>query len=185
MKTALICLALAGSFSVILTGQPLANGASGPAGAGRGTPVAEVVGDARAGQAYFNGEGKCNTCHSATGNLKGVGSRYTPTVLQARIVYPRGAAGTRTATVTEAPQDPPLSVTVTPPNGPAVSGTLLTVSDYVVVLKDAAGIPHTFSRNGDTPRLVIKDPLQAHIDLMPKITDTSIHNLTAYLVTLK
>src|SRR5580704_13725166 len=92
-----------------------AAGASGPARAGRGTPVAEVVGDAKAGQAYFNGEGKCNTCHSPTGDLKGVGSKYGTTVLQAHIVYPR-AKGTFGSTIREASQEIPIAVTVTPPN---------------------------------------------------------------------
>ena len=114
LKIAFASLVLAGSFAAILTAQqPAATGASGPARAGRGAPVAEIVGNAQAGQAYFNGEGKCNTCHSPTGDLKGVGGRYTTTVLQARIVYPR-ARGTFGSTVTEASQTPPIAVTVTP-----------------------------------------------------------------------
>ena len=183
MKITLIA-ALAALYAVALPAQTPPVGASGPGRAMRAAPVAEIVGDAKAGQAYFNGEGKCNTCHSPTGDLKGVGGRYSTTGLETRIVYPR-ARGTFGATATEAPQNPPLTVTVTPPTGPAVSGTLVTVSDYIVILKDASGIQRSFSRNGETPKVVVKDPLQAHIDLMQRITDANIHNLTAYLVTLK
>ena len=174
---------LATLFAVLLWAQqPPAGGASGLGG--RGTPVAEVVGDARAGQAYFSGEGKCGTCHSPTGDLKGVGGKYTVTALQSRIVYPRGT-GNRMPTRMEASQDPPLTVTVTPASGPAATGALLSVSDYIVVLKDSSGTRRSFARNGDTPRVVIKDPLQAHVDMITKLTDANIHNLTAYLVTLK
>lgn len=183
MKIAPTCLALAAFFAVTLTAQqPPAAGASGRGG--RGTPVAEIVGDARAGQVYFNGEGKCNSCHSPTGDLKGVAGKWAVTELQSRIVYPRGT-GNRLATRLEAPQDPPLTVTVTPASGPVVTGTLLTVSDYIVVLKDSSGLRHSFARSGDLPKVVIKDPLQAHIDMLQKWSDANIHNLTAYLVTLK
>ena len=40
-------------------------------------------------------------------------------------------------------------------------------------------------RNGDTPRVVVTDPLQAHVDHMPKWTDAEMHNMTAYLASLK
>lgn len=177
--------AVAAFSTVCLTAQqPPAAGASGLARAGRGTPVAEIVGDAKAGQAYFNGEGKCGACHSPTGDLKGVGSKYGTTALQAHIVYPR-AKGTFGAFVLDAPQDPPISVTVTPASGPPVTGTLLSMSDFVVVLKDASGVHRSFARNGDSPKVVTKDPVQAHIDMIQKWTDTNLHNVTAYLVTLK
>src|SRR5256885_144645 len=54
-----------------------------------------LVGDPKAGQAYFNGAGRCNSCHSPTGDLKGVGAKYEPATLQGRLLLPRGrAAGT-------------------------------------------------------------------------------------------
>ena len=178
------CVAAALSAVCLTAQQPPPAGASGPARAGRGSPVAEIVGDAKAGQAYFNGEGKCNTCHSPVGDLKGIGGKYSTTVLLAHIIYPR-AKGTWGSTAQEAPKDPPISVTVTPASGAPVTGTLLTISDYVVVLKDASGVRRSFARNGDSPKVVTKDPLQAHIDMFQKWTNADIHNLTAYLVTLK
>lgn len=157
-------------------------GASG--GRGRAMAVAEVVGDARAGQAFFNGEGKCTTCHSPTGDLKGIASKYNTTVLQARAIMPRGSGATSRED-TLASGDSPPTVTVTPASGPAVMGTLVKLSDYIVVLKDAAGVQHSWTRKGDVPKVVVKDPLQAHIDMVPKWTDETMHNMTAYLWTLK
>src|SRR5207248_1281966 len=38
-----------------------------------------VTGNPKLGEAYFNGAGKCNTCHSPAGDLKGIGAKYDPT----------------------------------------------------------------------------------------------------------
>ena len=59
------------------------------------------------------------------------------------------------------------------------------IDDFTIALTDASGDYRSFSRNGDIPKVVLKDPIQAHYDLLPKYTDADIHNLTAYLVTLK
>src|SRR5690242_16061362 len=48
-----------------------------------------ITGDAKAGEAYFNGQGRCNTCHSVTGDLAGIAKRYEPDALQSRFLYPR------------------------------------------------------------------------------------------------
>lgn len=157
-------------------------------GRGRGGIVAEVVGDAAAGQSFFNGTGKCTTCHSVTGDLKGIGGRLGVAALQGRIVLPRGTGGYPGAgfgAPAAAVPEKPKTVTVTPASGPAISGTLVSVSDYIVVLRDSNGVRRSFTRSGDVPKVVIKDPLQAHLDLMPNLTDSDMHNLTAYLVTLK
>ena len=52
-----------------------------------------LVGDAKAGKAYFNGEGKCSGCHSEERDLKGIGAKYDPETLQGKIVMPRAARG--------------------------------------------------------------------------------------------
>jgi hypothetical protein len=82
-------------------------------------------------------------------------------------------------------QAPPLSVTVTLPSGEKVEGKLDRIDDFVVSLTDANGWTRTFTRNGDTPKIDIRDPLEPHRALVPKYSDSDIHNLTAYLVTLK
>jgi hypothetical protein len=139
-----------------------------------------VTGDAKAGEAYFNGEGKCRSCHSITSDLKGVGAKYDPLVLQDKAMSPRGGVGFGGPA-----QGPPEMVTVTMPSGEAVEGTLLRLTLFDVTLRDARGVRHTYPRDGETPKVEVKDPLRGHFDTMLKITDQQMHDLTAYLVTLK
>lgn len=149
---------------------------------------AMLVGDAKVGEAYFNGAGKCTTCHSITGDLKGIGAKYDPQMLQGRMVLPRGHGGYPSHDFPGQPggsQDVLRSATVTLPSGQTTSGELLFISDYDVTLRDASGVWHTFARNGDSPKVVIRDPLQAHLDLLAHLTDKDMHDLTAYLVTIK
>jgi len=147
-----------------------------------------LVGDPKAGQAYFNGAGRCSSCHSATGDLRGVGAKYEPTVLQGRLLMPRGRPGG-----SGAPPSGPLymektaiKVTVTLPSGESASGGLVRLTDFDVILYDAAaGRVRSFLRNGDVPKVVVTDPLQAHVDHLTKWTDSEMHNMTAYLASLK
>ena len=74
---------------------------------------------------------------------------------------------------------------MTPPSGERQSGTLVAVSLFAVTLRDASGATRTFSRNGDVPKVDIVDPLQGHLDLLKTLTDADMHNLTAFLVTLR
>ena len=165
---------------------PRAAAATGAAGRGRGSVTAEVTGDAKAGEAFFNGAGGCTACHSVTGDLQGVGSRMNPTILQGRMVYPRGSGGYGAATTPQgAKPDTPLIAAITGPDGRTVQGNVLAISDFIVTIKQADGTRRTFTRDGDSPKVVVTDPLQAHIDLLLTLTDKTMHDLTAYLVTLK
>jgi cytochrome c oxidase cbb3-type subunit 3 len=146
------------------------------------TPPNIVVGDAKAGQAYFNGAGKCSGCHSVTGDLKGVGAKYEPVALQDKFLSPRSGGGRGRGPVN---LKTVRTVRVTPQNGTAVSGTLIMISDFAVTLRDAAGQRVSFTREGDVPKVEIIDPLQAHLNQLLTLTDKDIHNLTAYMVTLK
>jgi len=142
-----------------------------------------LVGDARAGQAFFNGAGKCSACHSPTGDLKGVGSKYDPVALQGRIVYPRrgGVPGSPAYEDKSA-----VRATITPSSGAAVTGAIVRLTDFEVTIFDAAtGQMRSWLRSGDTPKVVVTDPLQAHMDQLMKWTDTDMHNMTAYLASLK
>jgi cytochrome c oxidase cbb3-type subunit 3 len=134
-----------------------------------------LTGDAKAGEAYFNGAGRCNTCHSATGDLSGLASRFTPAQLQTRFLYPRGGRG-------GAPPKP-ATTTVTPRSGPAVSGTLEFIDDFTVGLRDAEGYYRSFSR--DAAKVDVQDPLAAHAQLLKQYTDKNMHDVLAFLVTLK
>src|SRR6185503_12839294 len=104
-------------------------------------PPNVLTGNANAGKEYFNGAGKCSTCHSPAGDLAGVGRRYDPVTLQQRFLFPRGGRGNR-----------PAEVTVTPPGGTAVSGTLERIDDFNVSLRDSAGEFHAWRR---TPQLKV------------------------------
>jgi cytochrome c oxidase cbb3-type subunit III len=153
----------------------------------RNVPPNILVGDASAGEAFFNGAGKCNTCHSVTGDLAGIGTKMQPKTLQNAIVSGRGGGGGFGFGAPAAPPDPRTTetVSVTLPSGKTVSGKLDTIDDFLVSLTDDDGNHLTYARNGDVPKVVVHNPLQAHIDMLPKLTDDEIHNLTAYLVTIK
>jgi cytochrome c oxidase cbb3-type subunit III len=146
-----------------------------------------VVGDARAGQVYFNGPGRCSSCHSPAGDLKGVGAKYEPATLQGRLLLPRGrerAAGSPSVPMYAEPTA--LQVTVTPASGEPASGGLVRLTDFEVTLYDAgAGRTRSWLRSGETPKVSVTDPLQAHVDHLTKWTDADMHNMTAYLASLK
>jgi len=136
-----------------------------------------IVGNAAQGAAFFNGEGKCNTCHNPSADFKGIGAKYDPMVLQGRIINPRGGRG--------GPPVKPSSVRVTLPNGQTTTSRLVAVNDFSVTLVDGAGNRRTFERDNEVPKVEITDPYQAHLDNFLKMTDKHMHDLTAYLVTLK
>jgi cytochrome c oxidase cbb3-type subunit 3 len=143
--------------------------------ANRGTYKAlnVVTGNAKAGEAYFNGEGKCNTCHSATGDLAHIGSKMAPSDLQERFLYPRPS---------QQPSD--TKVTVALKDGTQISGTLKHLDDFYVSLDDAAGNYHSVAlEKGVTVK--VEDKLLFHRQMLDKYTNQQMHDLTAYLVTLK
>jgi cytochrome c oxidase cbb3-type subunit III len=143
-----------------------------------------LVGDAKAGERYFNADGGCNKCHSPTGDLKGVGEKYEPATLQERLVMPRAGRGGFGRGGGDANPTSPYA-TVTLPSGETVKGAPLRVTDFDVTLRLADGSTKTWARNRGVPKVEITDPLQAHVDIMTNLSDTDMHNLTAYLATLK
>ena len=149
-----------------------------------------VVGDAKAGEAFFRGAGRCSACHSTEGDLKGVGAKYDAAVLQGRIVMPRGRR--RGPPRSGQPETPPyleptaLKATVTLPTGESVTGALVLLTDFNVTLYDAATDQmRTWLRSGGSPAVVLSDPLQAHVDMLRRWTDADLHDMTAFLATLK
>lgn len=146
----------------------------------RMTPPSIVVGDAAAGEKAF--QARCANCHSPTGDLKGIASRYSnPKLLQNAFLMPGGGRGGRGG----GGGGPVTTVTVIMPDGQKVEGRLLRIDDFIVTLADADGYQHTIRRDGDTPKVEIHDPVKPHRDMLPTYTDTEIHNITSYLVTLK
>jgi mono/diheme cytochrome c family protein/small nuclear ribonucleoprotein (snRNP)-like protein len=148
--------------------------------ASRMKPPTIVVGDPSAGEAFF--KSKCASCHSPSGDLKGIGTRYAqdPRSLQQSFVMPGGGGGRG------GPGNaPPTTVTVTYSSGKKYEGRLIRVDDFLVILADAEGEQHSFRIENGNPKVAIHDPLQPHKDLLRVYTDKDIHNLTAYLVTVK
>jgi hypothetical protein len=80
---------------------------------------------------------------------------------------------------------PPTTVRVTLASGKTAEGKLNHLDDFLVSLTTADGERLTFDRDGDVPKVEVHNPLQAHIDMLPKYTDDQIHNLTAYLVAVQ
>ncbi len=127
-----------------------------------------VTGDSKAGEAFFNAH--CTECHSATGDLSHVGSKYEPSELQALFLYPDKAA-------------PPVTMTVTLPNGQVIKGTLKRHDDFNISMVDNSGTFHSWP--DDAVQYKIEDPLAGHRELLAIYTDADMHNVLAYLVTLK
>ena len=152
-----------------------------PPSAGKEAPSI-LVGNASEGKAYF--ATKCSSCHSATGDLSKIASRITdPKRLQDAWLaggtgeeeeQPEGAATGRTVTAT-----------VTLASGETLEGKLVRVDEFLITLALADGSQRTFRRTEDAPNVVIHDPLKVHRDLLSQYTDEDIHDVTAYLVTLK
>ena len=148
-----------------------------------GVRMSEVlVGNAAAGQQYFNGPGGCNKCHSPTGDLKGVGAKYDVPTLQEHIVMPRAGRGGFGGA---GPNPIAPYATVTLPSGETFKGAPVLVNDFYVTLRFENGFTKTWARNRGFPKVEITDPLQAHVDIMTMLSDPDMHNLTAYLATLK
>jgi len=142
-----------------------------------------VTGDAKRCKAYFNGTGRCNTCHSPAGDLAGVGKKYDPVALQSRFLYPQtrmfpGRGGSAP------PRKNPTLVTVTLASGQKFSGTLESLDDFNVALREASGDYRSFTRDPGM-KVEVRDPLAAHEELLQKYTDADMHDILAYLVTLK
>jgi len=132
-----------------------------------------VTGDAKAGEAYFNGAGGCNTCHSVTGDLAHIGSKYQPDQLQTRFIWPGGGRGAASR----------QKVTVTLPSGESITGTLKAQDDVNVSIYDSAGNYRSWPREG--LKIQMEDRLVLHRQLLEKYTDADMHNLTAYLAGFK
>ncbi len=144
--------------------------------ANRGTykPINIVTGNAKAGEAYFNGTGKCNTCHSPTGDLAHIGANMEPAELQQTFLYP------------DAHKRTPSNVTVTLRDGKQLTGTIKRLDDFYVSFNDAEGNYHSIAlEKGIEVRIEKEEKLLFHRQMLDQYTNQQMHDLTAYLVTLK
>jgi cytochrome c oxidase cbb3-type subunit 3 len=129
-----------------------------------------LTGSVELGKAYFNGAGECASCHSPSGDLKGIATRYAPTFLQARFLYPARNRTTATATVTDA-------------SGKQFSGEVLQNDAFDIAIKTTDGWYRSWPVSA--VKIEVRDPLAKHVELLHKFTTADMHNLFAYLETLK
>jgi len=134
-------------------------------------PVEKLLtGNLEKGKAFFEGAGGCKNCHSPTGDLAGVAKKYSSIELEAQMLYP---------------DFKPPTATVTLPNGEKISGVVSHLDDFSVSIRvgDKDGWHRAFSR--DAVKLELNDPATAHRELLPKLTQDDVHNLFAYINSLK
>jgi mono/diheme cytochrome c family protein len=143
--------------------------ASTKKGGRRGVDPSDLqTGNVEQGKSYFNGAGGCAKCHSPSGDLAGIATRYEGLQLEERMLYPRGAKST---------------VTVTLPSGQQVHGVLAYRDEFVLGLRDANGVYRSWPVSNI--KFTVDSPADAHVELFSKYTDADIHNLMAYLQTLR
>jgi cytochrome c oxidase cbb3-type subunit 3 len=153
-----------------------------PPGAVDASQLNVLVGNASAGQGYF--QSKCASCHSVTGDLKSIGSKYSdPRTLQNTWVSGGGGGGRGGRGGGEGSKPSPVTVTLA--DGQKVEGTLIRKDDFLVTLALSDGSRRSIARDGDTPKVEVHDPNEAHKKLVPTLTDDDMHNVTAYLATVK
>jgi cytochrome c oxidase cbb3-type subunit 3 len=131
-----------------------------------------ATGNAAAGRSYFNGAGGCTACHSATGDLAGIASRYEGLALLQRMLYPSGRP---------APARPKATVWL--PSGQNIVAPLASQDEFTIVIIDPSGERQRYEKSA--VKLKIENQLSAHFDQLAKYTDDDMHNVYAYLLTLK
>ena len=162
--------------SVVFTSQP-----QGAPPAGAKIELNLLVGNAREGERYFRAQ--CASCHSAAGDLAGIGARLTNieqlqnSWVAARHFGPPAANPPR-----------PARVSVKLAGGGVVSGVLLRMDDFVLSLRTDAGDYRSFTRRASSPQIesiTVDDPVAQHRVLWTKLSDKDMHDVTAYLASLK
>jgi cbb3-type cytochrome c oxidase subunit III len=139
------------------------------AGKRRGVDVSDLqTGNVEAGKQYFNGAGGCAKCHSPSGDLAGIAKRYEGLQLEERMLYPRDAKSTATVTLA---------------SGQKVKGTVAYQDEFTIGIRDKDGVYHSWPTRD--VKYAVDSPVDAHVELFSKYTDDDIHNLMAYLQTLR
>jgi cytochrome c oxidase cbb3-type subunit III len=126
------------------------------------------TGNAEAGKRYFNGAGGCSRCHSPTGDLAGIASRYQGLQLEEQMLFPRHAKS---------------KISVTLASGQTVTGTLAYQDEFTIGLTDSSGTYRSW-RTRDV-HFTIDASVNAHVEQFSKYADADIHDLMAYLQTLR
>jgi len=149
-------------------------------------PPNALVGDAKAGEVFF--AAKCSSCHSPTGDLAGIATKVDEAkALQTYWVVGGGGGGRggRGGQAAETSDRRTVTATVTLANGEKVTGQLARLDNFFVTLLLDDGRLRTIRREGALPKVEVKDPLEFHKNLPAMLTDKDMHDVTAYLATLK
>jgi cytochrome c oxidase cbb3-type subunit 3 len=133
------------------------------------------TGNAADGKRYF--DAACSRCHSAAGDLAGIATRLQGLPLLQRMLYP--GAGGRGA----GPPPAPPTVTLTTSSGETITGKLAYRDEFTIAVTDASGWYRAWPAR--QVRFTVDDPLQAHLEQLAKYTDADIHDVFAYLQTLR
>ncbi len=128
----------------------------------------KVTGDPKKGEAFF--QTNCTSCHSATGDLARIGAKFQQAAqLQQRFLWPAESG--------------PAKATVTDSSGNKVAGGISKEDDFHISLLDTSGGYHVWPKAA--VKVEVNDKLAGHRALLAKYSNDDIHNMTAYLVTLK
>jgi cytochrome c oxidase cbb3-type subunit III len=141
-----------------------------------------VVGDPKAGAAYF--AKVCSSCHTAA-DMQGIATRLDDPMALQNFWVGGGGRGGRGGGGRGGGAPALVTATVTEASGQKTEGRLIRLDDFYVVVATADGTSRSFRRNGDIPKVDVRDPREAHRKLLPTYADKDIHDVTAYLVTLK
>jgi mono/diheme cytochrome c family protein len=147
-----------------------------------------LVGDPKTGETTF--KAVCGSCHSVTGNLRGIGSKFPdPRALQNGWVSGSttgggGRGGGRGGGGGDVP------ATVTLADGTKLEGTLIREDDFLIVLVLADGTRRSMARTNGVPKVETHDPKAGHVDAIVKLAhedmqSSMMHDITAYLWTIK
>src|SRR5207237_9111804 len=120
------------------------------------------------GKQYFNVS--CVRCHSLSGEFATVALRLQGLTLLQRMLYP---------TTT----NPTAMVSVSLRSGQTVTGKLAYRDEFTIALTDSSGAYRSWP--AIQVKFTVDDPLQDHIDQLGKYTDEDMHNVLAYLQTLR
>jgi cytochrome c oxidase cbb3-type subunit III len=163
--------------------QALGSNQGGPP-PGEEAPLNILVGNAKAGEKFF--QAKCSSCHSPTGDLQGIATRIPePKALQNTWVAGRTAGRGFGPPAANGSGRGVVTAVVTQPGGEKVEGRLLRIDDFLVAIALADGTTRSFRRAGDVPQVEVRNPLAGHQALLAVLTDINMHDVTAYLATLK
>ena len=144
------------------------------------------TGNAEAGMRYFNGAGGCAKCHSPSGDLAGIAGKLQGLELLKRMLYRengRAAESSPGDGRLAGPSKAMPTATVTLPSGETVTGKLAYRDEFTIALTDPSG----WYRSWPVTRVkfTVMNPLDAHIEQLGKYTDEDMHNVLAYLQTLR